>query len=104
MLAHDAKLRDQLRSQGGFLCVNTAAADLAPAADASAYLVVRGICDFCEAKASDKWQRFAAAQAASFVAQLLTALPSEAKSAKAATEAIMESELGLAELLKAPSA
>jgi nucleoside phosphorylase len=79
-LADNAKLRERLGTQGGFLCVDTAAAGVA-AVDTLSYLVVRGICDHCDGRSSEQWQGYAAAQAASFVARLLGSLtPSAAAS------------------------
>lgn len=70
----DARLRDVL-SQGGFLCADSCAGAVAHVA--RSYVVVRGICDYCDASADSKqWHGFAAASASSFAALLLAALQS----------------------------
>ena len=41
------------------------------------YLVVRGICDYCDSLKNDTWQPYAAVAAASFVRSLLESMPAE---------------------------
>ena len=41
------------------------------------YLVVRGICDYCDAHKNDTWQNYAAPAAAAYVRALLEALPED---------------------------
>jgi nucleoside phosphorylase len=39
------------------------------------YLVVRGVCDYCDSNKNDVWQRYAAVAAAAYVRALLEVMP-----------------------------
>jgi len=60
--------RDKLRDEYRILAVEMEAAGLAAACDQARlnFTVVRGICDYCDSNKNDRWQRYAAAAAASY--------------------------------------
>ncbi|KAL4809416.1 hypothetical protein BDV18DRAFT_157171 [Aspergillus unguis] len=61
----DARQRDMLKD---CLCVETEAAGLM---NDFPCLVIRGICDYCDSHKNDRWQRYAAATAATYAKELL---------------------------------
>ncbi|KAL7760741.1 hypothetical protein ACKLNR_010831 [Fusarium oxysporum f. sp. zingiberi] len=69
-LIKDAATRDSLFGDTGHqcLCVEMEAAGLM---DRFPCLVIRGICDYADSHKNDRWQRYAAATAAAFAAELL---------------------------------
>ncbi len=50
-------------------------ADATWLSDKAGYLVVRGICDYCDSSKGDEWQAYAAAVAAAYTRALLEAIP-----------------------------
>ncbi|RBR24851.1 uncharacterized protein FIESC28_02341 [Fusarium coffeatum] len=71
-LIKDAAFRDSLSEKHQFLCVEMEAAGLM---DRFPCLVIRGICDYADSHKNDGWQRYAAATAAAFAAELLGHVP-----------------------------
>ncbi|KAL7968449.1 hypothetical protein HDV63DRAFT_87679 [Trichoderma sp. SZMC 28014] len=69
-------LRDQLAREHGMLCFEMEAAGIINAVDC---LVIRGICDYCDAQKNDIWQNYAAATAAAYAKLLLSAVASVEK-------------------------
>jgi WD40 repeat protein/nucleoside phosphorylase len=76
-LLKDARLRDELRDRFHVKAVEMEAAGIADATwDLGAsYLVIRGICDYCDANKSDSWQEYATIAAAGYMRALLQSLP-----------------------------
>jgi hypothetical protein len=77
-LLKNAKLRNKLRDQYGAIAVEMEASGIADATwigGARGYLIVRGICDYCNESKGDSWQAYAAAAAASYVRALIESLP-----------------------------
>ena len=72
MLLRYAKFRNQLAKQHKTIAYEMEGAGVALAAQSLdlQYLIVRGICDYADAKKEDKWQRYASVAAAS-VAHLI---------------------------------
>ncbi|KAJ8113915.1 hypothetical protein ONZ43_g5032 [Nemania bipapillata] len=64
----DAAYRDQLVRQHGMLCFEMEAAGVV---NTFPCLVIRGICDYCDADKNDTWQKYAAATAAAYAKLLL---------------------------------
>ncbi|KAJ0146221.1 D-xylose 1-dehydrogenase [Fusarium oxysporum f. sp. albedinis] len=73
-LIKDAAIRDTLLEDTGHqcLCVEMEAAGLM---DRFPCLVIRGICDYADSHKNDRWQRYAAATAATFAVELLEYVP-----------------------------
>lgn len=71
-LIKDAAVRESLAKRHKFLCVEMEAAGLM---DRFPCLVIRGICDYADSHKNDGWQRYAAATAAAFAAELLEYVP-----------------------------
>ncbi len=69
--------RDQLRDQFGVKAVEMEASGIADATwnREAGYLVVRGICDYCDANKGDDWQAYAAVVAAAYTRSLLESMP-----------------------------
>jgi len=69
--------RDGLRDRFGIKAVEMEGSGIADATwgHAAQYLVVRGICDYCDKHKSDDWQRYAAIIAAAYTRALLESLP-----------------------------
>jgi nucleoside phosphorylase len=76
-LLKDAQERDRLRDEFGIRAVEMEGSGIADATwDRSAgYLVIRGICDYCDAAKNDTWQDYAALVAAAYMRALLMNLP-----------------------------
>ncbi len=69
--------RDQLRDKFGVKAVEMEASGIADATWSYeiGYLVVRGICDYCDSNKGDNWQAYAAAVAAAYTRALLESIP-----------------------------
>jgi nucleoside phosphorylase len=76
-LLKDPDKRDALRAQFGTRAVEMEGSGIADAtwSHGVGYLVVRGICDYCDANKNDVWQRYAAMAAAAYVRALLESMP-----------------------------
>jgi nucleoside phosphorylase len=79
VLLKDAALRDVLRERHGVRAVEMEGSGIADASWqlATGYLVVRGICDYCDTRKGDAWQGYAAVAAAAYLRALLDVLPAE---------------------------
>ncbi|HMB04627.1 MAG TPA: hypothetical protein VKP69_12915, partial [Isosphaeraceae bacterium] len=79
-LLRDPALRDALRDRFGARAVEMEGSGIADATWNAevGYLVVRGICDYCDANKNDVWQRYAAMAAAGYVRALLESMPGTA--------------------------
>ncbi len=69
--------RDMLRDKFGVKAVEMEGSGIADATwnHEIGYLVVRGICDYCDSNKGDNWQAYAAAVAAAYTRALLEAIP-----------------------------
>ncbi len=76
-LLKNPKLRDEIRDKFGVKAVEMEASGIADAAwdSGSGYLVVRGICDYCDSTKGNSWQRYAAAAAAGYTRALISSMP-----------------------------
>ncbi|MCA9528171.1 MAG: hypothetical protein KC549_17915, partial [Myxococcales bacterium] len=73
--------RDYLGKTFGAKAVEMEGSGVADAAwedGRAGYFVVRGICDYCDAKKGDVWQPYAAVAAAAYLRALLEAMPADA--------------------------
>jgi nucleoside phosphorylase len=79
-LLKDALERDALREQFGTRAVEMEGSGIADATwnHRVGYLVVRGICDYCDAAKNDLWHNYAAMAAAAYVRALLESIPGAA--------------------------
>lgn len=68
----DAEVRDILAKELGVLCFEMEAAGLMSQFPC---LIVRGICDYCDAHWSKEWRGYAAMSAAAYAKDLLTEIP-----------------------------
>jgi nucleoside phosphorylase len=77
-LLKDSVKRDALRDQFGVKAVEMEGSGIVDATwtRGVGYLVVRGICDYCDGNKNDLWQRYAAVVAAGYVRALLDATQS----------------------------
>jgi nucleoside phosphorylase len=71
--------RDALRDQFGVKAVEMEGSGVADATwtHEGGYLVVRGVCDYCDSTKGDAWQNYAAAVAAAYSRALLESMPIE---------------------------
>jgi nucleoside phosphorylase len=78
-LLKNPKLRDELREQFGVKAVEMESSGIADATwnQEVGYLVVRGICDYCDSHKNDAWQGYAAVVAAAYARGLLASMPAE---------------------------
>lgn len=78
-LLKDPKLRDELRYQYRVKAVEMEASGIAEATWnlEAGYLVVRGICDYCDSRKNDDWQGYAAVAAAAYTRALLESIPGQ---------------------------
>lgn len=69
--------RDELRDKFGVKAVEMEGSGIADATwnYEIGYLVVRGICDYCDSNKGDKWQAYAAATAAAYTRALIESMP-----------------------------
>lgn len=67
----DSRTRDRIAEDEGVICFEMEAAGLM---DTFPCLVIRGICDYADSHKNDMWQPYAAATAAAFAKELLTAI------------------------------
>ncbi|MGN8786479.1 5'-methylthioadenosine/S-adenosylhomocysteine nucleosidase [Blautia sp. HCP3S3_D9] len=72
------KKRQQLKKEFGVYAVEMEASGIADATweMGTGYIVVRGICDYCDEYKNDDWQEYAALVAASYARDLIENLPS----------------------------
>jgi nucleoside phosphorylase/signal transduction histidine kinase len=77
-LLKNPTLRDSLRDAYGVKAVEMEASGISDATwyQEKSYLIVRGICDYCDGNKNDAWQAYAAVVAAAFTRGLLETLPS----------------------------
>jgi nucleoside phosphorylase len=78
MLLKDPRLRDQLRDEHGVKAIEMEGAGIATATwmgSQCGYLLVRGVCDYCDAHKSDLWQGYAAVAAAAYARAVVQSLP-----------------------------
>lgn len=70
--------RDHLRDEFGVKAVEMEGSGVADASwnAGVGYLVVRGICDYCDSKKNKAWQKYAAIAAAGYVRALIESMPS----------------------------
>lgn len=78
-LLKNPKLRDELRDRFGVKAVEMEGSGIADATwmHEAGYLVVRGICDYCDANKGDDWQGYAAVVAAAYTRGLLESMPAD---------------------------
>jgi nucleoside phosphorylase/tetratricopeptide (TPR) repeat protein len=76
-LLKDPAKRDALRDRFGAKAVEMEGSGILDATwtHGVGYLVVRGVCDYCDPNKNDVWQRYAAMAAAAYVRALLEAMP-----------------------------
>ncbi len=76
-LLKDPIKRDQLRDKFGVKAVEMEGSGIADATwnYGKGYLVVRGICDYCDSRKGDDWHRYAAIAAAAYTRALLESMP-----------------------------
>ena len=76
-LLKNAALRDRLRDEHGVRAIEMEGSGTADAAWSARrdYLVIRGICDYCDTHKNDDWQRYAALVAAAYARALIENLP-----------------------------
>jgi nucleoside phosphorylase len=77
-LLKDARFRDELQRRFQVKAVEMEGSGIADATwlgGRAGYLVVRGICDFCDMRKGDHWQGYAAVAAAAYVRALLESMP-----------------------------
>jgi nucleoside phosphorylase len=79
ILLKNPKLRDALRDQFGVKAIEMEGSGVADATwtHEVGYLVVRGICDYCDTHKNDAWQGYAAVVAAAYTRGLLASMPAE---------------------------
>ena len=73
-------LRDELRDRFGVKAIEMEGAGVADASwePKAGYLVVRGVCDYCDPNKNDLWHPYAAIVAAAYTRALLASLPDPA--------------------------
>lgn len=76
ILLKDPHLRDQLRKDCGIIAVEMEGSGVADAAwnTGKSYLVIRGICDYCDPKKNDIWQGYAAVAAAAYARAVISSI------------------------------
>jgi nucleoside phosphorylase len=77
ILLKDPVRRDFLRDKFGVMAVEMEGSGVSDATwhQENGYIVVRGICDYCDVSKGDTWQEYAAAVAAGYTIALIASLP-----------------------------
>ncbi len=78
MLLKEPKLRDRLRDEYNVRAIEMEGSGIATATWMSGntgYLLIRGICDYCDSHKNDMWQGYAAAVAAAYARALIESIP-----------------------------
>ena len=77
ILQKDPNARDKLREKFKVKAIEMEASGIADATwnHEVGYLVVRGICDYCDSKKNDDWQQYAAVVAAAYTRALIESMP-----------------------------
>jgi len=77
ILQKDPKVRDNLRREFGVKAIDMEASGITDATwkHGVGYLVVRGICDYCDSHKTDDWQQYAAVVAAAYTRALIESMP-----------------------------
>ena len=78
MLLKEPRLRDRLRDEYKVRAIEMEGSGIATATWMSGnvgYLLIRGICDYCDSHKNDMWQGYAAAVAAAYVRALIESIP-----------------------------
>lgn len=114
VLLKDPQKRDELRDRFGVKAIEMEGSGIADATwnHESGYLVVRGICDYCDPNKNDEWQAYAAIVAAAYARALIESIPTEpdGRNGKkirtffyAATSLVVLSLIGVAAYLSSPN-
>ena len=76
-LLKDPIKRDELRDRFGVKAVEMEGSGIADATwtGGKGYLVIRGICDYCDSHKNDSWQEYASAVAAGYAVALIESMP-----------------------------
>jgi nucleoside phosphorylase len=77
-LLKNAKMRDELKEKFGVIAAEMEGSGIADGAWLAGcdYLIVRGICDYCDSDKDDRWQGYAAAVAAAYTRSLFEVIAS----------------------------
>ena len=77
ILQKDPNARDKLREKFKVKAIEMEASGIADATwnHEAGYLVVRGICDYCDSHKNDDWQQYAAVVAAAYTRALIESMP-----------------------------
>jgi len=77
MLQKDPKAIDELREKFGVKAIEMEGSGIADATWTHdiGYLVVRGICNYCDSHKNDEWQQYAAVVAAAYTRALIESMP-----------------------------
>ncbi|MGA9189461.1 MAG: phosphorylase, partial [Methanosarcina sp.] len=77
ILQKDPNARDKLREKFKVKAIEMEASGIADATwnHEAGYLVVRGICDYCDSHKNDDWQQYAAVVAAAYTRALIGSMP-----------------------------
>lgn len=81
MLLKEPQLRDRLRDEYQVRAIEMEGCGIASATWMSGnagYLLIRGICDYCDSHKNDLWQGYAAVAAAAFARALIESIPVDA--------------------------
>lgn len=80
ILLKDPQLRDRLRNEHKVRAIEMEGSGIATATWVSGrtgYLLIRGICDYCDSHKNDMWQGYAAAVAAAYARALIESIPAD---------------------------
>jgi nucleoside phosphorylase len=80
LLLKEPRLRDRLRDEYKIRAIEMEGSGIASATWMSGnvgYLLIRGICDYCDSHKNDVWQGYAAAVAAAYARALIESIPTD---------------------------
>ena len=93
-LLKNPALRDKLRRDCGVIAIEMEGSGIADAVwnTGKHYLVIRGICDYCDEKKNDKWQGYASVVAAAYARAVISAVSLDSyKATERPTQAVLPS-------------
>ncbi|HYT35643.1 MAG TPA: hypothetical protein VEL49_00585 [Ktedonobacteraceae bacterium] len=98
MLLKEPQLRDRLRDEYKVRAIEMEGSGIATATWMSGdagYLLIRGICDYCDSHKNDMWQGYAAAVAAAYARALIESIPMDVEASAAPQQSnIQPNKLG----------
>ena len=96
MLLKEPRLRDWLRDEYKVRAIEMEGSGIATAtwiSGRTGYLLIRGICDYCDSHKNDMWQGYAAAVAAAYARALIESIPMDVATAATSQQSNIQPDM-----------